>query len=256
MDYFLIFSEGIHDQALLQKILETAFDFKKFSGQVQKLDPFWRPLIANYPVGGNLYARVPFPSICLSSSISVAIYVVEGDNLFEKIEAISKSFKPKFDQLKGCVFCGDAETQDPQKKFIFYKERLYPCLANLPNQLGKISDLPPYQGIYFFPDNKFPGTLEDILLKCADCVCSDLKSGAEHYINHISSDRKAKWSKNDGKKALVGCISNILRPGKTNQVSIANDDWVSKPTLVISELKSLIDFLSNLFQKSEVISPN
>lgn len=37
-------------------------------------------------------------------------------------------------------------------------------------------------------------------------------------------------------KAKVGCIANVMKPGKANQVSIADNDWVSEKTLKSSQM--------------------
>lgn len=253
MDYFLIFSEGYHDQALVQKILEFQFHFRKFSGAKGQLDPFWHPLIPSYPPGGNFYRRTPFPSICSSSRASVAICVVEGDNIEQKISETCQSLKEAsgnpFQKLKGCALVGDAEEKSAQEKFATYKAKLSVHLANLPERPGQISTSAAYQGIYLFPDNTSSGTLEIVLLACAGIVYADLKNGAENYISHIPAQQKTHWDrlKRDEKKALVGCITNILKPGKTNQASIADDDWVSQATLTVPEIASLLQFFHDLF---------
>ncbi|MDI6793907.1 MAG: hypothetical protein QME81_13760 [bacterium] len=75
MDYAMIITEGPHDQAFIQRLLKVAFDFRLFDGgDVRKLDSFWRPLIPQYPpLTGNLYPRLPMPSIVSSDQLSVAI---------------------------------------------------------------------------------------------------------------------------------------------------------------------------------------
>lgn len=40
----------------------------------------------------------------------------------------------------------------------------------------------------------------------------------------------------DKNKAIVGCITNVMKPGKANQVSIADNDWVSERTIEESEI--------------------
>ena len=34
----------------------------------------------------------------------------------------------------------------------------------------------------------------------------------------------------------MGCITNVMKPGKANQVSIADNEWVSERTIEESEI--------------------
>jgi len=45
---------------------------------------------------------------------------------------------------------------------------------------------------YIFPDNKHQGTLEDLLLNCAEIEYTDLLSPSNDYIEEIGSTYKAK----------------------------------------------------------------
>ncbi|MCP4671558.1 MAG: hypothetical protein GY857_09650 [Desulfobacula sp.] len=61
-----------------------------------------------------------------------------------------------------------------------------------------------------------------------------------------SKDRKY-FKKPSGKnKATIGCIGNILRPGKAIQVSIQDNDWISNETLAFEEIRHLDIFLTDL----------
>ncbi len=50
-------------------------------------------------------------------------------------------------------------------------------------------------------------------------------------------------------KAVVGCIVGVLKPGKTNTVSIADDDWVCERTIRnVDEVSSLHNFVKTLLE--------
>ena len=43
----------------------------------------------------------------------------------------------------------------------------------------------------------------------------------------------------------MGCMTNVLKPGKANQISIYDDKWVSEETITGSEnIKKLYDFIN------------
>ncbi len=54
---------------------------------------------------------------------------------------------------------------------------------------------------------------------------------ASKYIEEASAYQKKLKKDQNAKKAKVGCIANVMKPGKANQVSIADDDWISEKTL-------------------------
>jgi hypothetical protein len=90
--------------------------------------------------------------------------------------------------------------------------------------------------------------LEDILLECADTVYPELKTKSRHYLSGISDSWKASWRRSDANKVHVGCISNVLKPGKTNQASISDNDWISSATTNISKIVGIVVFLHALLQ--------
>lgn len=59
---------------------------------------------------------------------------------------------------------------------------------------------------------------------------------AEEYINDASKLQSTLKREQDRNKAKVGCIANVMKPGKANQVSIADNDWVSEKTLKSSQM--------------------
>lgn len=245
MDYALILTEGPHDQAFIQRLFKVAFAFHLFDGDVSKLDRFWKPLIPQYPSSsGKLYTRLPMPSIVYSDVLSVAIYVAGS---FEQVLKYGQIIPGSV--ANGLVACGivvDSDKRTPETTVKMLRKDLMPYLANLPNKAGKVSSTTPRHGVYVLPDNIRPGTLEDVLLSCAGVVYPDLKKGTEAYLSSVNEQWKARWQPADGKKATVGCISNILKPGKANQVSIADNDWVSPSTLHVSQVDAFRRFLEKL----------
>ena len=53
----------------------------------------------------------------------------------------------------------------------------------------------------------------------------------------------------EAKKAIIGCIANTMKPGKANQVSIADNEWITEDTLEKCEmLKKLDDTIKKLIK--------
>jgi hypothetical protein len=76
---------------------------------------------------------------------------------------------------------------------------------------------------------------------------------ASSYLNEFSeSDRKSlKWKNFDPEKALVATVVSVLKPGKTNTTSIADNNWVSEQTQQqVPALANFIQFLSELLEVS------
>ena len=56
----------------------------------------------------------------------------------------------------------------------------------------------------------------------------------------------------DDKKALIATVVSVLKPGKTNTVSINDNDWISHRTIEeVESLKQLQTFLMELLDLTE-----
>jgi hypothetical protein len=50
-------------------------------------------------------------------------------------------------------------------------------------------------------------------------------------------------------KAVVAAVASVLRPGKSVQVSIQDNRWISEPEkLAVSEITALQEFVTGLIQ--------
>ncbi len=112
-------------------------------------------------------------------------------------------------------------------------------------------------GIFVFPNGHDDGGLEEILLECAEIVYPKLLKGAQRFVEEVVK-QKASYSEEDMKelntpqgpaKAIVGCISSVLTPGSTIQVSLRNNRWVSAESVNSAEaprVAALKTFLQQL----------
>ena len=54
---------------------------------------------------------------------------------------------------------------------------------------------------------------------------------AKEYVSQASEYQDILKKEQYAKKAEIGCIANAMKPGKANQVSIADNEWVSEKSL-------------------------
>lgn len=152
-------------------------------------------------------------------------------------------------QIDGIALFCDADSKrakDKRKDLIDLVNSKDDIFFNSTEKLVQIKNLNIKMDTYIFPDNKQQGTLEDLLLNCAEIEYTDLLSLSNDYIDEIESTYKAKWSGSDDKKVLIGWITNVLKPGKSNQVSINDNNWISERTIsTLDSLKHLAEFIFN-----------
>ena len=78
--------------------------------------------------------------------------------------------------------------------------------------------------------------MENLLIDTAKIVYPQLLDFAEEYVGKAATIQTTLMREQDKNKAIVGCITNVMKPGKANQVSIADNDWVSERTIEESEI--------------------
>jgi hypothetical protein len=246
--YSLIGVEGNHDQAFLCKVICKLLGFKKFDGQVSELDGYWRKFIPNYPPkNGRIYARLDMPSILFKEDVFVAVYVGEGDNLVPRLSA--KLADMDHEMLFAFGILADSDNNTPEEVAARYSLKFQEFFPDFPRMPGTVSKGKTRSGIYVLPDNLNPGVLETLLCKCGENVYPTYMERANAYINQFSKEEieKLKWKPYDRQKALIATVASILRPGKTNTVSIADNDWICKKTLEeVPEMSQISVFLGEL----------
>ncbi|MBD1811138.1 DUF3226 domain-containing protein [Microcoleus vaginatus DQ-U2] len=257
MKYAIIGVEGPHDQAFTGKVLKL-LGFKDFreelKGLKSDLDPFWRKFIPVYPKKGNLYKRLDMPSILFNDTISVAIYAGEGSNLVTNLNDILSANPEYQTNLAAFGIVADCDKSNPAQVVVKYSNCFREYFPNFPTQAGVVDHINiPRTGIYVLPDNASQGVLDTLLCRCGEIAYPAYMEKASSYLNEFSeSDRKSlKWKNFDPEKALVATVVSVLKPGKTNTTSIADNNWVSEQTKQqVPALANFIKFLSQLLEVS------
>jgi hypothetical protein len=244
--YCILGVEGPHDQAFVGKLLEMR-GFTKFDGQHKNIDPFWQKFIPSYPLRGRLYARLDMPSIFVSHTHSVAVYQGEGSNLCPNLIDKMGTHQPYTRDIHAFGLIIDADDHAPNQIAKEKADKVRALFPLFPEIAGAVMIGKPRTGIYVLPDNAKSGVLESILVKCASVTYTDVKAGAEQFIESIDAVRKSRWRPFDSEKALIACIVSILRPGMSNTSSIAQDEWVCNATVSnVNEVAQLSTFLEKL----------
>ena len=249
--YVLIGVEGNHDQAFISKILSKLLGFSKFDGKVSELDHFWRKFIPNYPTGGNLYVRLDMPTILYTETLSVALYAGEGSNLIPNLS--DKLSDMDYSELFAFGIIADADKNTPKKVVEDYHNGFKEYFPNFPTTVSQSVAViagSPRLGIYILPDNSQQGVLDTLICHCGDLVYPEYMQRAREYIDKFSEEERKnkplKWKPFDKEKAIIATVVSVLKPGKTNQTSISDNDWVSPATATIPAIQDLTKFLRDL----------
>lgn len=256
----LIGVEGNHDQAFLSKVLREFLGFSNCEEQ-SKLDPLWRKFIPVYPPPktGKLHVRLDMPSILHTDTLSVAIYAGEGSNLIENLHL--KLTDIDYSSLSAFAIVADADRQTPDQVAKRYYDGLkehFPDFPTYLNETGAVIESKPRLGLYVLPNNSDEGVLDTLLCECGEVAYPEYMERAKSYIEQFSKKEQKKigWKRFDEAKATVATVVSILKPGKTNTVSIIDNKWVSSQTEQIPYLQNLTHFLRKLLSIEVLSAPN
>lgn len=246
--YFVV--EGPHDLEVVGRMLKLhkAKRVKHFDD----LDEFWHRLVPRkFPHEGDLLRRVPVPVFFASDELSVAVQVAGS---VEQIPSVATATWANLDNTpEGFGVLLDADDKDVQKRWSDIVAGL--PVENAGASPGEVAEGSPRAGVFILPDNQSAGTLEHLLLECAAVAYPSLLSSAKDWIDPISPDDKTifsnskerkDFSKPSGKhKAIASSIASVLRPGKSIQVSIQDNRWLTHPDVLnlanVQALKAFVD---------------
>lgn len=249
MDYAILATEGIDDQAILCSLLRF-IGFEAVRDDVQDLDPFWQPLIP-FPKKGSFHAykNLLYPYFFTSGDYSVAVYQGRGANLLQNLQDILQANRPYVEDLFALGVIIDADNNLPQDASKRYADGLRAFFPSIPAIPGTIVSGSPRTGTYVWPDGQRTGTLETLLLECAVLAYPDHAAGARYFIDNLDNAHKGRWRGSAHEKALIASIVSILQPGKANHASFSTleDEWISQLTLAnVSGLEKLWIFIHDL----------
>ena len=249
MKNYLIMVEGAHDIAVLEKVL-AFHGVKKKVKNIIELPNVWKHTIpAKFPFKEGCLDRItPIPSFLYNENMTIAIknansdkdimpvlqqiidtMLLEEKDQIDKIMLICDADNKTAVQKKETLLSGYEEKND--FKIIRESEKIYLDIGIKKIQVS----------LFAFPDDEKTGNLENLLLEAAQVAYPELLELAEKFVEEASEIQNKLKKDQNAKKAKVGCITNAMKPGKANQVSIADDDWVSEATLRECEMLKRLD---------------
>lgn len=248
--------EGPHDVSFLGRFLKARG--LKLVDTKNELNPFWHPLLPTaWPQReskGDLVKRVRVSTFFESDAWSVAVDTAESDSkIVETVIRQAQSLDHP-DRIESIGVVLDADSQKtPNARFMKIRDELVE--GGLPSvaQMGVVEPGPPCLGIFVLPDNANPGTLEDLLLECAQTNYPDVLRSATAHVgsvgsaNGLSPSDLREFKKPAGQqKAIAGAIAAILKPGKAAQVSIQDNRWLEGQSLSLPRIKAFTAFVDAL----------
>lgn len=262
MKYAIIMVEGIHDLMVVYRMLrlkkfENIKNFMEIPIELRKCIPNKFPFNDD-----NIEQRiVPCPTFMRNDNITVLINQSGGQTkMLKDLNSILKINIEAKDlaNLKtiGLIFDADDQNAEDKMNTIVYE---YDTLASKMELVYSIKDIKSGAGNVFgfnvqytcfiLPDNENKGFLEDMLIDSAKQEYDGLLTLAEEYVEKVPQEYKRKWKPADKKKAVIGCVSNILKPGRANQVTIHDDKWINNLSVKdINSHKRLFDFISEIVE--------
>lgn len=252
--------EGPQDSEFIAKLLKK-LGFKKVA-MLHELEGIFcqRLLNRNYPVDGDLYARMPTPMYMRRNNDWVAIRSAGGDTpkLLTALTTALQTLRPQPSAIDAIGVIRDADDKSAKECFSgFIKDfqaikDIEGFNIQLPSSPGVIAEGSPRFGTYIFPDNSTSGALETLLEECGGVVYPDLMQGARSYVAGVDVKKLdgkdlQLFNKQHGRqKATVACVADILKPGMSIQVSIDQNRWICEMTEGLPRIAKLSAFLSDL----------
>lgn len=264
MPIFAMIVEGSHDASFLGQLLKA----RGFSAvrTLSKVPVEWKPLFPRqFPLDGeNLDRIMRFPEVYVSGDVSVGIATAGSDSrLVSTLRVVLDAIGG--DELSGVALFIDIDHHSPVARFESMQKLLsvmneaaskegqpgYPIVV--PNAAGTIEAGQPAIGVYMFPDNAASGCLEDLLLECASTNHPQIAAAGITLISDIDTacpadqaDLKSLRAGMGRKKASVGAIANILRPGASVAASLAQTGWLSDDARTLGLVQATDDFIGQL----------
>ena len=249
--------EGPQDVEFIGRLLKHG-DFTWVKMKVE-VDAAFTPLTElRFPVGDDLTRRMPVPHFYQTATHAVAVHASQGESNLAKntIESLDLVRRPV--ESVGFVMDDDSNPNPASRLEELNKQlgrQAKPAQFTLPAVLAVVQPGPPRTGVYVLPDNESPGTLEDLLLDCAGINYLYPAVAASNFVRKVdrstlcTEERKNLQKGSNEKKAHVGAIVSLLRPGKTTQVSIHNNRWLDGDAVNSPRIDAFRVFLSDLLNE-------
>ena len=186
---------------------------------------------------------------------AVAVHSAVGDTrLIQTVEENAGVLDSSALTGIGVIFDLDSALT-PDERYMVIRDRLRAKGYDFPDDAGTLNAGLPHLGAFVLPDNRSSGSLENILLECAQHVYPTLLSSAITHVeaalrdDSLTADDLRELGKPAGRnKAIISAIASILRPGRATQVSVQDNRWVRGSALTLPRVEAVQSFLVNLLE--------
>ena len=249
--YGYLVVEGPHDVEFVYRLLST-FGLSRVQWG-KDLDAKMVPLIPiSFPPQGDLLKSMPVPLFTQSQTHAIAIHSATGDSRLVATLEENRTIL-SFSDLTGVGLLLDSDLEiAPLSRYETICGLMKSKELVLPEKPGLVLNGKPRMGAFILPDNINQGSLEDVLLECAASAYPHVLQHATQYVTNAShqalADGKDLSKPALRKKAIVGSIATVLRPGRAVQVSIQDNAWLRDQNLKLPRVDAVLSFLAELFE--------
>jgi hypothetical protein len=261
--FVYIVTEGVHDVAFLAKILKVCWGAVPVETK-EDLDEPRQVWLSSFKWPARAGATTPIRRLSVPAPV---FYRVPAGPLLafrnaQGISGIKKTLEVDLEAFgrdaNGPSAIGVVLDNDDKAAAVRFREAIGMFKAldvEGPVALGQVSDGTPRVGVFAFPEPGREGTLEDVLQPLGKTAYPDLFVAASEYAARW---RKAAEDEQDvphwkeilkpagEKKAAIGAMVAVLKPGRPTQASIEDHGWVSDATRSLPGLQPCIAFLDSL----------
>jgi hypothetical protein len=244
--------EGPHDVEFAYRLMRSRVEVQRVRG-FNALDEALKVLVPrSFPHADDLEKRVPVPLFLQNEHMAIAIHAAGGDSRVPGCLAGTLDVIPAESFFAVGVLLDTDSAKTPDERHGALLRSLEPLSLTLHRRPGAVHEGPPRAGAFVLPDNLVQGTLEDLLLESAELAYPQQLAAAKGFVHGIAPQctgaEFADLMKPAGqKKAVIGSLVSLLRPGKAMQVSIQDNQWLKGQALQLASIKRVADFLDELF---------
>lgn len=271
--FVYILTEGVHDVAFLGKLLTVCFQGSRLRTleELEEAHRKWFSLF-KWPLT-NKSNKTPIERLSVPAPVfyRVGTDAVVALRNAQGLTEIGKTLFVDFESFSrdnvvpasvGVVL--DSDDAPAEQRFQELARALQGVKLKLPASLGEVSVGPPRVGVFALPEPGMAGTLEDVLLSLAAAAYPELCASARSYAEEWRRKADGEPSGSDWreikkpagtKKAAVGAMTAMLKPGKSAQVSLEDNRWVSEATKTLPGLQPCLAFMGALLAGAPVAAP-
>lgn len=260
MRNYLIIVEGAHDIAVIERVLCINGVTEKIRKESELPEVWQRTIPVRFPFNQDRLERItPIPSFSMNAEVSVAIKNANSDSeIMETLQQLLQVMEIKdVVQINGILLVCDADdstAEEKRRRLLSSGKKTENFALNEETMLLDVGvagiTIPVYT--FIFPDNNHKGNLENLLLETAEVAYPELSVLAGEYVDKASQYQDILKKNQYAQKAKVGCIANAMKPGKANQVSIADNEWISEKTAEQCRMLSgLNEAIKNLIESAD-----